>query len=98
MAPELEGAALVVLGIILGKIPAPRRRRTPRLDPPLAPVCGCQHHKSYHDDEGCHAGYLTHELDKYGRKRGERSTVVVCGCKGYEGPVPYTEYSPEEKI
>lgn len=31
-------------------------------------------------------------------KRGERSTVVVCGCKGYEGPVPYTEYSPEEKI
>jgi hypothetical protein len=44
------------------------------------PICGCEHHASFHDDEGCHFN-----RDELGR------TAPDCGCKKYMGPEPLPE-------
>jgi hypothetical protein len=50
---------------------------------PIEPkaICGCDHHASFHDDEGCH--FI--DTDRYGREAPE------CGCKKYMGPEPLPE-------
>jgi hypothetical protein len=46
------------------------------------PICGCRHHRSFHDEKGCHS---------ISRPRYENKTK--CGCKIYIGP-PALELMP----
>lgn len=82
----LTGAVLVVTGYGGGRVG--RARRSPKPPPPVKPVCGCGHHKSYHKDgtgscqERVYVSYVE------GHKQ--------CACHKYEGPIPLVEYySPE---
>ena len=74
----LAGAALVGVGYGSGRVGRVRRR--PRV---VKPLCGCKHHKSYHEGGG--------RCSFVGWFSGER-----CKCKGYVGPQELPEYySPE---
>ena len=53
------------------------------------PICGCEHHQCFHDEDGC--GYirtwqsaLNHGDDYESR----------CGCKRYTGPEPLPQVIP----
>jgi hypothetical protein len=70
--------SMIALGISVSTARRPARRPT-QLEP--RPICGCEHHASFHDDEGCH--YI--DLDPYNR------TDRECGCKKYMGPEPLPE-------
>ena len=48
------------------------------------PLCGCGHHISFHDDEGCHFT-VTHSRPA---KFGPRSVLTTCTCVHYVGPEP----------
>lgn len=51
MGALVTGAVGVASGYVAGAInnPKPPVYREPE------PICGCNHHRSYHDDKGCHA-------------------------------------------
>jgi len=74
--------SLVLSGISLLFAQATARRwrtYTKPIEP--KPICGCEHHASFHDDEGCH--FI--DLDRFGRD------TPICGCKKYMGPEPLPE-------
>ena len=48
------------------------------------PLCGCEHHISFYDDEGCHFT-VVHYRDVWGGKRG---VLTNCSCVHYVGPEP----------
>lgn len=51
------------------------------------PICGCQHHRSFHDKEGCH------HIGSSGYRE-----EIACGCKVYIGPaVSIPALTPEEE-
>jgi len=85
----ISAGAMVAQRISMA-IPARRRRAKP-----IAPVCGCEHHRSFHEDGTgpCHhmnyAGY-EETADAY------RRVHVQCGCRAYSGPVPLPEYFAPE--
>ena len=67
----------LLIGGALGLRAGLNQRPKPVEDP--KPICGCSHHASFHDDDGCH--YL--HMDDYGREEHR------CGCVRYIGPVAY---------
>lgn len=73
----LVGAGILFWGIILGRmIPnrGPKPPRSPR------PICGCKHHFSFHDGEGCHfESRVPASLNKYGEVSSYR--MVRCQCR-----------------
>jgi len=71
--------ALTILTLRFAYATAKRWRTYTRIDP--KPVCGCNHHASFHDDEGCHCI----NTDSMGR------VTTECGCKKYMGPEPLPE-------
>lgn len=87
MSPDLLEGALIAVGAFLAGqwLPRPHRRR--RAAKPPQPICGCQHHHSYHDPKTseCH-----------GRVYVGMSTYEDCTCKQYSGPVPLPEYVAQE--
>jgi hypothetical protein len=89
----LEGALILLAGILLGRF-LPGRRRAPKL--PEA-VCGCKHHYSMHDPATglCHS---TDEepsaYDSYGIAREWRR--VSCTCRRYAGPEFLPQYLAPE--
>lgn len=88
----IEDAALVVIGILLGRF-LPGRRKGRPLQKPLQPVCGCRHHYASHDPE-------TGECNVSVRGRpvsyDSLGNPDLCLCRAYDGPVPLPEvYAPE---
>lgn len=97
MSPDLlEGALIAVGAFIAGQwLPRPHRRgiRSPK---PVEPICGCEHHYSFHDPKTgeCHG---TDRRAKY-NDRGTYVGVheIPCTCRHYTGPEPLPEfYAPE---
>jgi hypothetical protein len=79
----LEGAVIAVGAFLAGQwLPRPRLRRG-ALKPPR-PVCGCGHHRSFHDP-------ATGEC-----RAPVPGKVMPCTCKQYSGPVPLPEYYAPE--
>jgi hypothetical protein len=84
----IEGALILLAGILIGRF-MPGRRRTAKPVPPPKPVCGCGHHLARHDPatNACHAQV---SADKFDIRR-ER-----CTCRRYVGPEPVPEYYAPE--
>jgi hypothetical protein len=70
--------------------------RRPKIPKQPKPICGCNHHLAFHDEDGvCHAT-KTHEAT-WGRNQ---SGFVVatswredgCECRQYVGPKPTEQY------
>ena len=86
----LEFAAVALAGVLLGRF-LPNRRKGPKPQKPVEPLCGCDHHHSYHDPKTgeCHGrnqiGYWASQYH-----------YEPCTCRQYSGPVPVPEfYAPE---
>lgn len=93
----LEGAVLMVIGVLLGRfLPGRRKGAAPAAEPPK-PVCGCKHHHSFHDPGSgkCHglADKPTH-FTTTGKPIAWAK--VPCTCRQYSGPVPLPEYMAQE--
>lgn len=92
----IEGALILLAGILIGRL-LPGRRKARR--PPEAPeaVCGCRHHYSFHDPESgrCHGtDSQATAFDGYGIARAWKQ--IPCTCRKYAGPEPLpTYYAPE---
>jgi hypothetical protein len=84
----LEGALILLAGILVGRF-APARRRKPKPPKPAKPICGCGHHLAQHDraTDSCHALI---PADKYDVSR------MQCTCKQYTGIQPMPEYFAPE--
>lgn len=73
------GVVTVLLGVFFGvgwsvvEFSKTERRRKAIA---AQPVCGCRHHYSFHDNNGCH---FTHNPE-YAHDR------YQCGCRKYIGP------------
>ena len=81
----IEVGVAVIIGVLLGRF-LPNRRKGPKVKP-VKPVCGCDHHHSYHDPATgeCH-----------GRVYVGMGAYENCTCKQYSGPVPMPEYYAPE--
>lgn len=84
----VEGALILLTGILLGRF-LPGRRKAPKLP---APVCGCGHHYSFHDPQTLACGY---ESAIY-LGSGKYGPTCICRCARYAGPEPLPEYVPRE--
>ena len=86
---EMLALALACLSLVLSGISllfaqaTARRWRTYTKPIEPRPICGCEHHASFHDDEGCH--FSGPDSDPYARSH------VECGCVKYMGPEPLPE-------
>lgn len=87
----LEGAGILAAGLAMGRF-WPARRRHPKPQKPSQPVCGCDHHLSYHDpDTGqCHG------MMKIPSSGSRDSFHQSCTCRRYSGPEPLPEYYAPE--
>ena len=92
----IEGALILLAGILVGRF-APARRRRPKPPRPVEAVCGCTHGIHTHDPKTkeCKASvkryrYSTSEerevFDKY----------APCACVCYSGPEPLPEFFAQE--
>ena len=56
-------------------------------------VCGCTHHYSFHDRDGCHQAV---RFEVYWDHTGKpvQWSAGTCRCKGYTGPEPIPEWLP----
>lgn len=79
----LEGAAILLVGVIIGRF-LPSRRPAYR-GGDAKPICGCKHDRSYHDPETglCHGRVW------------EDGSPVGCTCRQYGGPEPLPTYTAE---
>jgi hypothetical protein len=100
MEPDMIAGALIALGAFLAGqwLPRPHRRRgQPKPPKPVAPVCGCSHHYSYHDPKTgeCHGTVAVPvKWSQYGDERAWRNEP--CGCRVYTGPQPLPEFYAQE--
>ena len=87
----LEGALILLAGILLGWIlrSLPARRKGPE---PVEAVCGCKHHHSMHHPQTgkCNAAVPVDKYDGRGIRIGK--DYLSCACVHYSGPLPYPEY------
>jgi len=85
----LEGALILLAGVLVGRF-MPGRRRRPKPLPPPKPICGCGHHRSFHSDgKAC-----TKDVERYNSIKGTH--WVECACGEYTGPEPAPSfYAPE---
>jgi hypothetical protein len=89
--PSMIDGALIALGaFVAGQwLPRPHRRRgaLPSARPPQ-PVCGCEHHVSFHDPKSgeCHA------MMKVPSSMSRDSYHKPCTCRQYSGPTVLPEY------
>ena len=72
-----SGLGIAVVSLVIAVAVALYKPPPPPTDP--KPICGCRHHASFHDDNGCHHVWYS----DYGNREGE------CGCVKYIGPVAY---------
>jgi hypothetical protein len=69
------------------------QRRIGILTEDPAPICGCGHHISFHDEEGCHITVtITREA-----MFGPRGMVTTCPCVRYVGPEPLPRFTVIER-
>lgn len=91
----LEGGAVALAGVLVGRL-LPNRRRTPKPPATPKPICGCGHHFSFHTPTtGVCKG--TDRRVKYsagGSNLGPHD--FPCGCQTYAGPTPMPEYFAPE--
>jgi hypothetical protein len=82
----LAGGGLVAIGTLIGRF-LPARKRAPR---PPEPVCGCDHHRSYHEggSGACHHVEREYQGYVYDPPYAE----VPCTCQVYTGPEPLGSY------
>jgi hypothetical protein len=91
----LAGAFIFAIGILFSRLLPGRRPALPRSP---RPVCGCDHHHSFHDTKTgeCHQtvdGTPVH-FDKWGDA--DAWEQVRCTCRRYSGPEPIPSlYAPE---
>jgi hypothetical protein len=69
-------AAVAVSGTLLSLVLLLRRRPVP----PVRPICGCGHHRSFHDEGKGRCLYKTAFF------------MFSCSCRVYTGPEPLPEY------
>ena len=72
------GLGLTVIGVVGGvvfvnQVSANEKEREALTS--HKPICGCTHHRSFHDEQGCH--FM--DVDAW-------REPVECGCKKYIGP------------
>ena len=98
MSPELVSAGIAVASFIAGQwVPRPHRRRV-KPPKPVEPICGCDHHHSYHDPKTgeCHGQVRGKPLQYDGYGYATAWGKAQCTCKQYTGPTPLPEvYAPE---
>lgn len=81
----LEGALILLAGIVIGRF-VPARRRKPKPPKPVKPICGCGH--GFHD-HGPQDPYACHARVSLG------GSYRDCTCQRYAGPVPPEYFAPE---
>jgi hypothetical protein len=86
----LLGAAVFAAGMLAGRF-WPARRKGLRPQKPPQPICGCDHHLSYHDPQtgACHAQVYIGHWDWQDQHR-------ACTCRQYAGPERLPEYFAPE--
>jgi len=97
----LDGAALIVAGMVLGRF-WPARRKHPKLKAPPKPVCGCGHNLAHHEvipggAAACHQqirGKIT-KWDGYGGPIGWEIGPMLLQAV-HTGPTPLPEYFAPE--
>lgn len=77
----IVGNLILLIGYTKGKSVAEKRFR----EGTTKPVCGCGHHRSFHNTEGCHQ-----VIERY--KVGGVISYSTCPCKCYSGPEPLPEF------
>jgi hypothetical protein len=82
----IEVGVAVIVGVLLGRF-LPNRRKGPKA---RGPVCGCTHHRSFHDEKGCSARVREKGID------GWLGDTRTCPCRQYSGPEPLPEYYAPE--
>jgi hypothetical protein len=93
----IEGALILIAGLLIGRFMPARRRgpKPPKPRPEPKPICGCTHGIHTHDPntKRCQA-----RVEKY-RHDGIREVMdgyAACACVHHSGPTPYPEfYAPE---
>jgi len=82
----IEVGVAVIVGVLLGRF-LPNRRRGPKPAKAIQPICGCDHHRSFHDPASgeCH-----------GRNYEGAGYYSACTCRQYSGPEPLPEYFAPE--
>jgi len=91
----LEGAAIALVSVLVGRL-LPNRRRTPKPAPPPQPICGCTHHHSFHDPatRACRGVTRQRKYSNGGSDLGIHP--FPCTCQQYSGPTPMPElFAPE---
>lgn len=80
---------LVIMSFLNAR--AIRRAPTPTVQPESyqdpKPICGCEHHHCFHDENGCGHTYNWYDINIW--------KIVTCGCKRYTGPQPLPTVLPE---
>jgi hypothetical protein len=86
------GAVSAIAAYTLGQARGRRSRTERMLELEPAPVCGCSHHYSLHDDEGaCHG---VTRVKEQANRDGVTWVSEACGCRRYTGPEPLPRYVP----
>lgn len=97
----IEGALILLAGIVVGRFLPGRRRKLKSLIPVKA-VCGCGHGLETHDPEtkACHARVRKYKWDSYAGFMMSGKEVFAgyadCACRQYTGPEPLPEFFAQE--
>ena len=90
----IEGAAILLTGMGIGRVWPERRRRKVK---DVKPICGCKHHASYHDPlTGACTSNDPSVLTGYDQRDNPVYEIRQCGCRKYTGPEPLPEYYAPE--
>lgn len=85
----IEGAAILLFGLVAGYLAGRRGRRTPT-PPAIEAVCSCRHPRGQHID-----GKGACQVQTKNRLNGMQM-LVPCSCQMYDGPEPLPQfYAPE---
>jgi hypothetical protein len=89
----LIGAAILLIGVVLGFVFGTFRRVLSPLEATPKAVCSCSHGLGQHDEKrgNCHGQVLRRSMrDKAGNWLGDQ--WVQCTCRHYDGPQPIEQY------